>query len=358
MKKSVEVSIVKCKSYKQSEVDSSISKALKLSGVEIFKNKKVLIKPNIVSADVKNIKATITQLPIIESVCKILKKNNCQIFIGESSFMNTHIFFKKIGLDKLAKKYGAKLVIFEQDKLINIKDEEAKILKVFPVAKIVKDVDVIVNLPKLKTHQLMRFTGAVKNLFGLIPGGLKQKFHAKAPSEKKFAKLMIDIYQNFNDKVCINIMDGVIGMEGKGPTSGEPVNSGFILVSKDAVSLDVVSSQLIGFNSKKILTNKEAVKRELGSYDFELKGLKKLPNLNFKKPYVALKTIRSVLFALRQKPIVVDEKKCVKCGICAKHCPVKAITLSPYLVIDKKKCIRCFCCIEICPENALSLKGG
>ena len=304
------VSIVKCKSYKQSEVDRAVEKSLKLAKIELPFRKKVLIKPNIVSADVKHLNATVTQPQIIDAVCKILKKNNCKIFIGESSFMNTPVFMKKVGLDKLS---------------------------------------------KLKTHQLMKFTGAVKNLFGFIPGGLKQKLHVQGSSEKKFGDLLIDIYQNFDDKM-INIMDGVIGMEGKGPTSGSPVNSGFILASKNAIALDIVSSKLIGYNPKKIFSNKQAIKRGFGSWDYELVGLKKLPNLNFKKPFIALKTIRNILFGMRKKPIVVDEKKCIRCGICRDHCPTKAITLNPFPVIDKKKCIRCFCCMEICPRHALSLK--
>jgi len=349
------VSIVKCKSYKQSEVDRAVEKSLQLAGIELPFRKKVLIKPNIVSADVKHLDATVTQPQIIDAVCKILKKNNCKIFIGESSFMNTPVFMKKVGLDKLSKKYGAKLIVFEMEKQIEIKNHKFKILKEFPVAKIVKEVNLIINLPKLKTHQLMKFTGAVKNLFGFIPGGLKQKLHVQGSSEKKFGDLLIDIYQNFDDKM-INIMDGVIGMEGKGPTSGSPVNSGFILASKNAIALDIVSSKLIGYNPKKIYSTKQAVKRGFGNWDYELVGLKKLPNLNFKKPFIALKTIRNILFGMRKKPIVVDEKKCIKCGVCRDHCPAKAITLNPYPVIDKKKCIRCFCCMEICPKHALSLK--
>ena len=203
------VSVVKCKTYKQSEVDVAVAKSLKLAGIEIPTGKKILVKPNIVSADVKHLKATVTQMPVIEAVCKILQKNNCKIFIGESSFMSTPVFFKKIDLNKLAKKYGAKLVVFEQDKLVKVRDDKAKILKRFPIAKVVQDVDLIINLPKLKTHSLMRFTGAVKNLFGLIPGGLKQRLHSKAPNEKAFGKLLVDIYQNFQTE--INIMDGVIG---------------------------------------------------------------------------------------------------------------------------------------------------
>ena len=182
-KRAEKVAIVKCKSYKQSEVDKAIAKVLKLGEIEFPKRKKVLIKPNIVVCNAKNPIAVLTNSSIVEAVCKILKKNNCQIYIGESSFMDTDVAFKKSGIERVAKKYG-KLIIFEQDKLVKIKDAKAKVLKNFYVSKTLKNVDLIINIPKLKTHQLTKYTGAIKNLYGCIPGGMKQKFHKKARGEK------------------------------------------------------------------------------------------------------------------------------------------------------------------------------
>jgi uncharacterized protein (DUF362 family) len=352
-KKGEKVSIVKCSNYRQKNVDDAIINALALADIKIPKGKKVLIKPNLVKGDVKNLIATITHYSLIEAICKILKKNNCKIYIGESSFMDTEDAFKKSKIDKIAKKYG-KLIIFEQDKLVKIKNSNLKILKSFYLSKILKNMDLIINVPKLKTHQLTRYTGAVKNLYGCIPGGMKQKLHRKATNEKKFSKLLIDIYQNIKPE--INIMDAIIGMEGNGPTSGISKKAGYILASKNAITLDVVSSKLMGYNPKEILTNKEAIKRKFGTFKFQLIGLKKLPNLRFKKPVGMGNFAKSLTTRFRYRPIIVDENKCTKCGICAKKCPVNAITLKPFPVIDKKKCIRCFCCIEVCPKGALSLK--
>ncbi|MFW5846955.1 MAG: DUF362 domain-containing protein [Nanoarchaeota archaeon] len=351
------VSLVKCNSYKQNEVDKAISKSLKLLNFEIPKNKKILLKPNIVTANVKNPKATFTQPQILESVCKILKKNKCKIYIGESSFMDTDEFFKKTGIDKVAKKYSAKLIVFEQDKLVNIKNSKNKFLKEFPISKTLNEIDYIINLPKLKTHSLMRITGGIKNFYGMIPGGLKQKYHTKAKNHRDFSKLLVDIYQNFEQKTILNIMDGIIGMEGKGPVSGNPRKSNLVLCSKNALHLDITASKVIGYSSKTILTNKEGLKRKLGNKKFQIKGLKKIPHLKFKKPYVSDKLSKKFKERFKPKPIIVDKDKCVKCGICASKCPKGAITLNPYPEVDKRKCIRCFCCMEICPQHALSLKG-
>lgn len=347
------VAVVKCSSYNQKEVDKAVLKIINLLDFEFKKGAKVLIKPNIVTANVRDRVASLTSPQIVEAVCKILKKNKCEIFIGESSFMDTDCFFKTSGIEKVAKKYNARIVIFEQDKFVKIKNPKNKILKEFPVAKTLKQMDLIINMPKLKTHILTKFTGGIKNLYGIIPGGLKQKLHHKAKGEKKFSDLLVDIYQNIKPE--LNIMDGIVGMEGNGPTSGSAVKSKLILGSRNTIALDIVASKLIGYNPKEILAVNYAIQRKLyPNYDFELVGLKELPVMNFKDPYGD--TTGRLRRAIAERAIVVDKKKCIQCGTCVEKCPAGAITLKPYPVIDKKKCIRCFCCMEICPKDALSLK--
>jgi len=346
------VALVKCRNYNQKLVDKAVQKCFELLDFdkEIKRGKRVLIKPNIVGSFKTNQQAITTNPAVIEAVCKILKKKNCRIFIGDSSFTLTSSALKDSGIEKIAKKYG-KAVVFDEEKLIKINDKKAKILKTFRIPKVIKQSDIVVNMPKLKTHILTKYTGAIKNLLGCIPGGMKQRLHKKAPNEKSFSNLLVDIYQNIKPE--INIMDSVLGMDGKGPTSGKPKKAGYIIASKSSVSLDVVASKLMGYKPKKILVIREAVKRKLGNYKFKLVGEKKIPNLKFKKPKV-FKGVPGIL--LREKPIVVDEYKCVRCGLCAKKCPMHAIKLDPYPVIDKNKCIRCFCCIEVCPHHALSLR--
>jgi len=348
------VSIVKCHSYKQKQVDKAVEKVLSLIGLKLKKGAKVLIKPNVVGNFSKNQIAITTHPSLIEAVCKILKKNNCKIFIGDSSFANPETAFRLSGIKKIANKYG-KSVIFEQTKLIKINDKKAKVLRHFKISEIIKKADLIINMPKLKTHMLTKYTGAIKNLYGCIPGGMKQKLHAEAIGEKNFSKLLIDIYQNI--KPGLNIMDGIIGMEGNGPTAGTAKKSGIILASRNAVALDIIAAKIIGFKPKKIYAIKEAIKRNLVSKEINVLG--QMPSIKFKKAQSHEKTkIMSILSNLtRYRPIIVNEKKCIKCGACAKHCPGKAITLNPFPIFNRKKCIRCFCCIEICSQHALSLKN-
>ncbi len=351
------VAIAKCSSYKQREVDKAVAKCLKLIDFDVsaYRGKSVLIKPNIVGSFPKKQIACTTNPAVVEAICKLFKKQDCKISIGDSPFTNPEASFKAAGIGRL-KKYG-KLIIFEQQNQIKIHDNKAKVLKTQELAKIIKEVDLIVNIPKLKTHSLTKYTGAIKNLYGCIPGGLKQRFHNYAKGEYKFSKLLVDIYQNI--KPGLNIMDGVISMEGEGPTSGEAKKSRLILASKNAVALDIACCKLIGYNPKEVEMVDDAVKRKLYScYDFELAGSKNLPKISFKKPtlHQISATRKKIYKMFKEKPITCNTKLCKKCGLCMKHCPGKAIKMNPYPAVDRRKCIRCFCCIEICPQDAMMIE--
>ena len=351
-----EVAVVKCSSYKQSEVDKAVRKALELIKFNPLNRTKVLIKPNgvMLSNDKKKQEAITTHTSLLEAMCKFLKENECKIYIGESSFTNTAHVLKQTGIADVAKKYGAKLIIFEQEKLADIIDEKAVILKKFPDAKILKEVDYIIDMPKMKTHSLAHVTLGMKNLYGLIPGGLKQRLHNQAHGEK-FSEILVDIYQNF--KPHLTLMDAVVGMEGEGPSSGTPKKVGLLLASKNTVALDICASRIMGYPPEKITAINIAIKRKLyPDYNFNLLGLNKLPIIYFKRPLVG-EFLSRIFAVFKEKPIVCNKNKCIKCGTCAQHCPVKAIHLEPFPVINKKKCIRCFCCMEICPAHALSLGG-
>tara|TARA_B100001971_G_C18217090_1_gene554606 strand:- start:149 stop:1237 length:1089 start_codon:yes stop_codon:yes gene_type:complete len=357
MKNIEKVSVVKCNDYNKENIDKAVEKAVSLIDFDFseFKGKNVLIKPNVVGVFPKKQIATTTHPVLVESVCKILKKNKCKIFIGDSPFTNPEDSFKAAGIDKIAKKYG-KLVIFEQDKLVRINDKKAKVLKRFQISKTLKNADLVINMPKLKTHSLTKFTGSVKNLYGVILGGMKQRVHLKAKGDRKFSNVLVDIYQNIKPE--LTIMDGVIGMEGEGPTSGDPVKTKLILCSKNGVALDITACKIISLNPKTVYTLKECVKRKLYP-SFKTKVIGKMPKFKFEIPDAQCRSKAKAMICklFKEKPIICNTKKCIKCGLCASKCPAKAIKMNPYPEIDKKKCIRCFCCIEICPQDALSLQS-
>lgn len=349
MSKREEVTIVSCNSYNQKEVDRAVNRALDNIGFNFKKNKKVLIKPNLIGP-YKIEKGATTHPSIIKSICKILKKNNSKIIIAESSYANTKKAFTVTGIEKVAKKYNAKLVELDEEDLVKIKGKG--FLKTFYLPRIFKQVDLVINVPKMKTHVLMRYTGAIKNLYGTITGGRKRLFHKKYQEEKNFAHMLVDLYETINPD--LNIMDAVYGMEGNGPTSGEKKKTGLILASRNGAALDSVACDIIGFKKNKVLTNKIARKRGLTK---KIKIIGNKPSITYKKPKTMLPIAAAFRFMNRYMlpKIVLEKEKCILCHTCERHCPTKAMKLKPYPEIDKKKCIRCFCCVEVCPKHALDL---
>jgi uncharacterized protein (DUF362 family)/Pyruvate/2-oxoacid:ferredoxin oxidoreductase delta subunit len=359
-----DVLVLNCPNYTQEKVDKAIIEVFKNIKIDIKPNSKVLIKPNILMAKKPEYACT-TNPAMIDAVCKILKEKKCKIIIGESSGWNTMNSFSISGIKAVAEKYDAKIIAFENDK-ISEKNIDGVILKELKITSLIEDVDYIINMPKMKTHGLMRITGAVKNCYGFVPGIQKGLYHIKGKDEKVFGELLIDIYLQCKDKITINIMDAIVGMQGEGPGNGDPINTGLILASTDAISLDVIQSKIMGFDPIKIGTINAAIKRKLlniskvnviGDYKNS-----NIPKLNYRPAGEGTQIIKFITtaksFLLKTPALIpeVNKDKCIKCSICAKLCPVHCITLEPYPTFDRKTCIKCYCCHEHCPHGAIFLK--
>ncbi|MFH1066027.1 MAG: DUF362 domain-containing protein [Nanoarchaeota archaeon] len=356
------VSIVKCKSYNEKEVLKAVEKAIKDIEFDIKPNSKVLLKPNVLigaSAD----KAITTNPAIIDAICTILSKKKCKIFIGESCGLvkegGVLEAFKEAGIEYIAKKHNARLISFSREKLRKVHNEKAAFAKEMHLPEILFNVDLIISLPKMKTHNLMLFTGAVKNLFGCIPGGKKQEYHAIARKTNDFANLLLDIWQNV--KPALTIMDGIEGMDGNGPSNGNIVKPNMIIASDNAIALDIVAERIVGFE-KEIPTNSAALKRKLINAN-EIKVIGEEPRFTFRKPSAAVSNIPPWLSGFFLKKSMAypypNPEKCRKCRNCVKVCPVGAMKKknekeAPYC--DKKLCIACYCCHEMCPYDAIELK--
>jgi uncharacterized protein (DUF362 family)/Pyruvate/2-oxoacid:ferredoxin oxidoreductase delta subunit len=343
------VCIINCNSYDKKKISAELRKSLQQINFNP-KNKKILIKPNLLAPH--SPKQAITTNPvIIEEFCKLMKENNCELIIGDSSSHDTHKALKKCGIKKLAK--YAKIVNFDKEDKIKI-NVNGNILKQITLPKILKQVDLIVSLAKMKTHSLTKMTCGVKNLYGCIPGRIKESLHSFAPGESKFSHLLLDIYQEIQPSLCI--IDGIEAIEGDGPgATGKKKNAGVIIVSKNCIASDIVASKIMGFKENEILTNRYANERKI--FNSEIKIIGKLENLNFKKPSSSLVGNLIALAPFLGKPkLIFNKQKCIKCGLCAKKCPVGAIILKPYPIWQKDKCIRCLCCIEVCPKAAISEK--
>ncbi len=227
-----------------------------------------------------------------------------------------------------------------------------------PVSRAVLDADVVVNLPKMKTHVATALTGAVKNTFGYVVGAAKTGLHARYAGPKRFARAVLDVFAIRPPDV--SIMDAVYAMEGQGPSGGRPRFVGRVLASRDAAALDAVVARMMGFRPDRVPVLEAARKRGLGETNLDrirIEGPAE-PIPGFRRPRIgtgvgSYATVVMGWFFVTQPRA--DRGKCVRCGTCARQCPVDAIRMNPYPAIDAEKCISCFCCHEFCKYKAMNL---
>jgi len=357
------VAIEPCQSYSFEEVYQTVRQLFShLGGLAQYvkSGDRVLLKPNMLAAQAPD-KAIVTHPTVVEVVTRMVQELGGYPIIGDSPggiVGGIQRYWDATGLTRIAKRTGAQLVSFETSKMFRCSSNGSQ----YYLTKILQQVDVIINLPKLKTHNLMLFTGAVKNMYGVLPGYQKTEFHKHAPHPQDFAKVLLDIYQL--SRPHLHLMDAVVGMEGDGPSNGTPRPIGYLLASTDGVALDTIASYLIGFNPATLPTIREAKKRNLGQTKISsnVSTLQELKLNDFKLPSNFLLQIVPKPLVDIFKPLVwvrpkINEKECTRCKTCIRNCPVKAMRLdSDTLRIDYKMCIKCFCCSEICPAHAISLE--
>jgi len=366
--------IIKCDSYEKEKVFQAMKKGLELlGGLEKFvkPDEKVLIKPNLLTGKPPEKQAT-THPAVFEALIRCLKEKQYKIFYGDSPGLvigTPEKVAEQADLKQVADKHEIPNDNFTSGKTVQFPDGQQ--CKQFPIAQAALEADAIISLSKMKTHQLTRITGAVKNQFGCVYGFHKGAFHVKFSDAISFSKMLVDLNKLLKPKLYI--MDGIMAMEGNGPGAGDPVAMNVLLMSEDPVALDATFCRLINLDPEYVPTNTFGKKYELGTYaenEIELVGdpLPELVNKNFSVQRVPVKNERvkfvQKLFKnfLLRKPII-DPEKCIKCGICVDACPLKDKALNFPDDSKKsppkytyKKCIRCYCCQEMCPQKAIYVK--
>jgi len=361
------VSIVRCQSYDYDQVLRGLRRSIDLiGGIQTFVKKggRVLLKPNLLYGKSPE-KAVTTHPSILRGVIEIVREAGGIPFIGDSPSVGSLIrTAEKAGIRAVADEMKCSLVEFNRPVLPPKRG--GKIFKQLEIDQTVLEAEVIINLPKLKTHSLTLLTLGVKNLFGCIPGPRKALWHLKAGEDRKtFAKILVDVYQIIQPS--LTILDGIVGMDGSGPNSGRPVPLGLILASGDSLSLDQIVCDLLGIARKSLLTNRVAFEQGMGKDGIDVLGERveevkisdfQFPTLSqpdWNLPGFLMKALKN---ALTTKPVI-EEEVCKSCDRCTEICPPKALAKKGKdLFFDYKKCIRCFCCLEVCPEGAISIKPG
>ncbi|SHI67748.1 DUF362 domain-containing protein [Parasporobacterium paucivorans] len=355
------VSVVECNSYITEEVCSAVAEAVYRLDFTIPRNSTVLIKPNIMSQNTPR-QGTITHFSLIEGLCRILQEHGCTIIIGESiSFYQkgmTRKAFKTSEIDKVAEKYGAKCIAFEEEPLVKV-DTGLTWMKELYLPEILLKADMVINVCKLKSHGSLRLSGAVKNMFGCLPGGYKQKIHTWSRNELELADVFLDI--NEIVKPALSIMDAIDSLDG-GPSSlGKLVDTCRILASTNAAALDVVATEMIDYKNEESPILVQALKRGMIKSFDDIEVLGEPKKVLFKKPVKANleKPINknSALIKHTYVDLEINQEKCTGCKKCVHACPVGAIaTEGDKVKLDQEKCISCYYCLHVCPVNAILIK--
>ena len=325
-----------------------------LAGHMIQSNARVVIKPNLL-APASPEKAVTTHPLVVKAVAEYVLEKGGRPQVSDSPATGS--------FEKILKESGIKAALeglpveykeFRDSSVIDVGPPFKKI----EIASDAVDADVLINLPKLKTHTQMILTLGVKNLFGCIVGMKKPEWHLRSGVDRDlFATLLVKICQAVGPSVTI--MDGILAMEGQGPgRSGTPRMMGVVLGSTDAASLDRAVCRMLGMNPDDLLTNRIAREQGLASGDVEIDGdLPVIRDFRFPEmtPFVfgPPRFHRFIRKHLVQRPVCNDDM-CKLCGECWKYCPAGAIAHDKKrLYFDYDKCIRCYCCIEVCPHGAL-----
>jgi len=375
---STTISIVKCNNYESEEVYQAIHKSLQLiNGIDrlVRPGMKVLLKINLLSSSQPPERAVNTHPAVVSALVRIFQKDfGCEVFIGDSSgsVKNSSTFnaFRITRIYEIAENTGAQIVNFDKDKYDDVQNRDYEVLDKFRVARTLRDADLVVSVPKLKTHGLTQYTGAIKNMLGAIPGNGKKNVHLIAPKPTMFAKALVDIFQMVPPHLIV--MDAIIGMEGNGPNAGNPRKVGLIISGTDSVALDAVASSIIGFEPMAIPTIRFAHQRKLGlgeSRDVAVTGenIGDVAVHDFQKPSsgaqdFAGKYLPDFLLAMMFDNTcstfsTVNHTNCTRCYECVRNCPAGAMSKEAgKVIVDKKKCIGCFCCDEVCDFHAIEMK--
>jgi uncharacterized protein (DUF362 family)/Pyruvate/2-oxoacid:ferredoxin oxidoreductase delta subunit len=354
------VSVVGCDTYELDAVRRAVTAALApLGGIGRFAcpGMRVLLKPNLLAVAEPE-QAVTTHRAVVQAVVEQVQAAGGTVLIGDSpggALKNGPPVYRKSGMVDLATQTGASLVPFEEVawKRLNGAD--------YFIARPVLEADLVINLPKLKTHSLTLFTGAVKNLFGTIPGTRKREVHCRALGMRDFGQVLVDVLELV--PTALTIMDGVLGQEGNGPgAGGTPRHYGCLAASADPVALDAVIAQALGYRPGEVLHLAQAEARGLGVSNPEAvytEGERRVldfgqVSLPWTRRYLRIPSwvSKPLRRAIRIRPQM-NPAECAGCGQCAEACPPQAITPGKPPQFNLDACIGCLCCAEVCPQGSI-----
>lgn len=371
------VALLGCTQYDAAVLQAKIRQGLDLIGFDVARmhGKRVGIKPNLLSPSAPD-KAVVTHPEFFRAVVRLVKENGgLPVLIESPAFHSLARVMKATQYDRIVSVEGVE--VDPMQAILVLANEQGQKYKRFEVTHAIAEVDMLLSLPKCKTHGLTTYTGAIKNLFGLIPGRAKAQWHLRANTRTAFNTFLLDLYgayrQHFDAaRPLVHIMDAIVGLEGDGPgASGTPRAIGAILCGADAVAVDFLAANIVGLDLKTIPTITDGARRGLGKAAWEdievvgenwrklrIEGFQTAP-IPFDVKLERFPRLQNFVKNLMvEKPIPVPGT-CTLCYQCQRICPAGAITEGQAVpTYDYDKCIRCYCCMEICPEGAIKVQGN
>jgi uncharacterized protein (DUF362 family)/ferredoxin-like protein FixX len=372
-----QVALLKCSNYEVDLIEKTVRQGFDLLGGEEFLRKlippgsAVLLKPNMLRS-VPAGSIIITNYIFFEAVIRVVKDYAGRISFGDSPGFggDSRKAAVKGGLMEVASRYGVTFNDFTE--VVHQKLDDALLCHSWDVARAPYEADVLITLPRLKTHALTLLTAAVKNQFGCVPGMEKPAWHTRMSDVHNFAKMLLDLNRLIGTSFAI--VDGITAMEGNGPGAGSPHQMDLILMGESVTAVDSVAARLIGYdNPLEVPFLKEAHDGHWGatlSEEIRVLGesIASMKANNFKlvKPKSGSKLLQMFASLARSAMVpnpMLNPAKCIGCRRCYEACPVKPQVISmngegkaARPSWNYKKCIRCFCCQELCPQGAIEVR--
>ncbi len=364
------VALARCLHYHPQEVRHGLQKVMQpFGGIEtlVKPGQKVLLKPNLLSA-APPAEAVTTHPLVLKVMTELIHEAGGKVFIGDSPGSDSQEKAHQVcGVQEVVQETGAEPLFFSK---VNYKKVRGYRLWNIPLAAELDQMDIIINMAKLKTHSLTGMTAAVKNVYGCVPGKTKGRYHFEYPLPADFSRLLIDVYLAV--KPAFSIIDAVIAMEGAGPRGGKPRQLGLLMASCNAVALDNVAASVIGFRSEHVSTLSVAGELKLSGSDLSAitvrglqledcrvsdfdKGPASKGSLGRLVALFPVARLRNIIINRRPYPRI-DSDLCNGCGVCYENCPAQVINFIGSIPdINFDGCIRCYCCQEFCSKSAIKL---
>jgi uncharacterized protein (DUF362 family) len=226
--------------------------------------KRVMIKPNL--SHYEYITGVVTSPQLTADLIGLLRDGAEEVVVAESEGFNYSCreAFRATGMEEAVKRAGATVLNLSEDKVVEVKFSRGPLKHLF-LPKTALDADAVVDLPLMKTHEFMMFSGAIKNLFGCVPSNRRIFLHPYLP------EVMCRLYTLL--KPALTIMDARVGIEGNGPTKGVPVPMGLVLTGNDALATDIVATQIMKLPWKDTYLNYIAQQTHLAETDITVCGV-------------------------------------------------------------------------------------